>query len=491
MFKFTRLVMLILVGMLLFVACGGGGSSDDSTNSGDSSNNFTTKTEKMAVVSGNYDRSYWNEHFDDIEYANTNSWATMTKTLPFNEKMIIDLGLESGTEESLAKHKNPSSIYLRYWYKNRGYMYLNFKNKNGDTIHSFKFDKSGHHDSGYIEFDRDIHNDSSAEFRSEIQGFIRIENSQLKFIGEYNIGHEIDGISSKTWSISNFNDIAEVEVSIGILHTYTAGGEARIPLYIEYQEYGSTQTSENKAPIANAGENKTTTVNQTVTIIGSGTDSDGTIVSYEWKKGDTVLATTATFDYLPTVVGTDTLTLTVTDDDGATARDSVLVTVTDEINTGVCDSGYQLVYSFKISHPAGSITSSSNKVNVVKSCQKDRDIKILETNNIGSFSNKPNEYTIYYSEENRPPNGYSSYSYYSQTKYDGRHEKYMYASDSEVELIAKIKNDIDNNQCQRWAENFSGGNLNRDDNFWTYFCPKDGLISYLNSIFPTNNSGVN
>ena len=166
-------------------------------------------------------------------------------------------------------------------------------------------------------------------------------------------------------------------------------------------------------------------------------------------------------------------------------------TVMGKTNTGVCEVGYKLVYSFQISHPSGSITSSRNKVNVVQSCQKDKDIKILQTNNLGSFSNKPNEYTTYYSEENRPFNGYSPYSYYSQTKYNGRHEKYMYASDSKVELIAKIKNDIDNNKCQRWAENFSGGNLNRDDNFWTYFCPKENLISHLNSIFPTDNSGVN
>lgn len=198
---------------------------------------YITKTKKIAVVSGNYDKSYWNENFDDIEFADTNCWATMTKTLPFNKKMVIDLGLQSGTEGSMAKHKNPSSMLLRHWYRNKGYMYLNFKNKSGVTIHSFKFDKSGHHDSGYIEFDEDIHNDSRAELRSVIQGFIRVENNQLKFVGEYNTeGDHTVGISSKIWNMSNFNDIVEVEVSIGILHTYTASGEARIPLYIDYQE---------------------------------------------------------------------------------------------------------------------------------------------------------------------------------------------------------------------------------------------------------------
>ncbi|WP_415407796.1 PKD domain-containing protein [Sulfurovum sp. CS9] len=86
----------------------------------------------------------------------------------------------------------------------------------------------------------------------------------------------------------------------------------------------------NIPPTANAGPDKSVQVNQSVTITGSGTDPDGTIVSYEWKKGTTVLATTASFDYTPTVVGTDTLTLTVTDDDGAPGTDSMDVIVTED-----------------------------------------------------------------------------------------------------------------------------------------------------------------
>ncbi|WP_415407800.1 PKD domain-containing protein [Sulfurovum sp. CS9] len=86
----------------------------------------------------------------------------------------------------------------------------------------------------------------------------------------------------------------------------------------------------NTPPTANAGADKAVQVNNTITITGSGTDPDGTIVSYEWKKGTTVLATTASFDYTPTVVGTDTLTLTVTDDDGEPGTDSMDVIVTED-----------------------------------------------------------------------------------------------------------------------------------------------------------------
>jgi len=92
---------------------------------------------------------------------------------------------------------------------------------------------------------------------------------------------------------------------------------------IEY-EYEFTS---NEIPTVNAGADKTVTVNETVILNGSASDSDGTIVSYEWTKGDEVLGTEVTLSYTPTVEGTDTLTLTVMDDDGNVASDSVNITV--------------------------------------------------------------------------------------------------------------------------------------------------------------------
>ena len=84
----------------------------------------------------------------------------------------------------------------------------------------------------------------------------------------------------------------------------------------------------NQLPTANAGDDKSVEVDTTVTITGSGKDSDGVIVEYEWKEGTRFLATTATFDYIPTTVGVHTLTLTVTDDDGAMVSDDMNVTAT-------------------------------------------------------------------------------------------------------------------------------------------------------------------
>jgi hypothetical protein len=88
----------------------------------------------------------------------------------------------------------------------------------------------------------------------------------------------------------------------------------------------------NQTPNANAGQNQTVTDtdnngSQSVTLNGSGSsDSDGTIASYVWREGSTQLATGAT----PSVtfaVGTHTITLTVTDNGGLTAIDTVIVLV--------------------------------------------------------------------------------------------------------------------------------------------------------------------
>jgi len=87
----------------------------------------------------------------------------------------------------------------------------------------------------------------------------------------------------------------------------------------------------NKAPVANAGVDQTIVEGSDLHLDGSAsTDSDGTIAKYEWYKSTnpnaTVLGKTATITGL--TVGTYTITLKVTDNDGATATDSMSATVT-------------------------------------------------------------------------------------------------------------------------------------------------------------------
>ncbi|MCK5848171.1 MAG: M6 family metalloprotease domain-containing protein, partial [Caldisericia bacterium] len=72
-------------------------------------------------------------------------------------------------------------------------------------------------------------------------------------------------------------------------------------------------------------------VNQAITISGSGSDSDGSIVAYQWKEGATILANTASFIYTPMTVASHTLTLTVTDNDGLNDSDTMTVTATEAV----------------------------------------------------------------------------------------------------------------------------------------------------------------
>ncbi len=85
----------------------------------------------------------------------------------------------------------------------------------------------------------------------------------------------------------------------------------------------SVEESTNIKPIANAGEDRSVKVNESITIVGAGYDEDGVISTYLWENREGALGTTAVLNYRPTTVGREILTLTVTDDDGATAQDNM------------------------------------------------------------------------------------------------------------------------------------------------------------------------
>jgi hypothetical protein len=88
----------------------------------------------------------------------------------------------------------------------------------------------------------------------------------------------------------------------------------------------------NQPPVARAGPDRTLVASRksgkaTFTLDGrSSFDPDGTIASYVWKRGTNLLGTGPTLT-LKRGVGSYTFTLTVTDNGGLTATDSVVVTV--------------------------------------------------------------------------------------------------------------------------------------------------------------------
>ena len=92
----------------------------------------------------------------------------------------------------------------------------------------------------------------------------------------------------------------------------------------------------NNSPTADAGVNQTVAISTQVILNGTATDSDGSIASYSWAQtsGETVILTdadtaTATFT-TPDIGGLLEFSLTVADNQGATATDSVTINVSDE-----------------------------------------------------------------------------------------------------------------------------------------------------------------
>lgn len=87
------------------------------------------------------------------------------------------------------------------------------------------------------------------------------------------------------------------------------------------------ETDNRQRPVARAGDNRALTEGDPVTLsAATSSDGDGTIVDHLWKEGQTVLGTSETLTYTPTV-GTHTITLEVTDDDGYTDTDTLILSV--------------------------------------------------------------------------------------------------------------------------------------------------------------------
>jgi PKD repeat protein len=122
-------------------------------------------------------------------------------------------------------------------------------------------------------------------------------------------------------------------------YTYTAAGSFTVTLVVT-DDRGATDTATttvevaegtptNQPPTAVASVLPTSgTAPLEVVANGSGsTDPDGTIVSYAWDFGDGATSDLFVASHTYTSQGSYLVTLTVTDDDGATASDSVTVVV--------------------------------------------------------------------------------------------------------------------------------------------------------------------
>ena len=107
--------------------------------------------------------------------------------------------------------------------------------------------------------------------------------------------------------------------------------------YGEVEDYtvNISGTAANVAPIAEANGSYSAIEGNAISFSSTGsTDSDGTIVSYNWNFGDGYTSSSANPTHTYTTAGNYTATLTVTDDDGATDSDNASVTITSSSSGG-------------------------------------------------------------------------------------------------------------------------------------------------------------
>jgi PKD repeat protein len=91
---------------------------------------------------------------------------------------------------------------------------------------------------------------------------------------------------------------------------------------------GTTPPTPNNPPVANAGGPYSGNEGSAISFSGAGSsDVDGTIVSYAWDFGDGAIGSGVTATHIYADNGTYVVTLTVTDDKGATGTDTTNATV--------------------------------------------------------------------------------------------------------------------------------------------------------------------
>ncbi len=168
-----------------------------------------------------------------------------------------------------------------------------------------------------------------------------VANPGGPYNGTVDVAVQLDGsassdpdgtIASYSWDFGNGTTGTGATPSV----TYAEAGTFNVTLTVtdDAGETNSVSTTveivaaDNQSPVANPGGPYNGTVGVAVQFNGSGSsDSDGTIASYNWDFGNGTTGTGATPTATYTEAGTFNVTLTVTDDAGATNSVSTTVVV--------------------------------------------------------------------------------------------------------------------------------------------------------------------
>lgn len=190
-----------------------------------------------------------------------------------------------------------------------------------------------------------IANPGSGKFVHKLNNDVKIEMANNHFSTETESLKIID-LSQSNYLIESTSPVIDKGADISAYNIKTDFyGKARLN-GITYDigaveaGAGTENPTTNALPVANAGPDKSTTLPvNSIKLYGSGTDSDGSIVSYKWTQdsGPTAVISdgeTATATISGLVAGKYSFRLTVQDDDGGTHYDNILV----EVNTSEAES---------------------------------------------------------------------------------------------------------------------------------------------------------
>ncbi|WP_290709161.1 PKD domain-containing protein, partial [Flavihumibacter sp. CACIAM 22H1] len=137
-------------------------------------------------------------------------------------------------------------------------------------------------------------------------------------------------ISNETTATASFSNLVQGTYSFRLTVTDNAGGTGSATVSVTV----NPEAAVNISPVANAGAAITITLpTNTAVLAGSGADEDGTIASYRWRQlsgpntASISNATAAGTGISNLIQGRYSFRLTVTDNDGASHSDDVLVTV--------------------------------------------------------------------------------------------------------------------------------------------------------------------